>query len=186
MTFELLIAKYGLLAVFLGAGIEGETIVILGGVFSHRHLMTFWEAAIAATAGSFIADQLFFFTGRHARRWPRIQRIAGRPAFQRATRLLERHPASFIFAFRFIYGLRTISPVAIGMSDVPTAKFMAVNAAAAVTWGTVFTAIGYLFGQGIEQIFGHLPLHRHVLIAIATAVALVIACALTYRKVRAA
>ena len=70
MTLELLIAKYGLLAVFLGAGIEGETMVILGGVFAHRHLMTYWEAAAAATAGSFIADQLFFFAGRHARRWP--------------------------------------------------------------------------------------------------------------------
>ena len=186
MSFELLIAKYGLLAVFLGAGIEGETIVILGGVFAHRHLLTFWEAAAAAATGSFIADQVFFFTGRHARRWPRIQKIVGRPAFQRATRLLERHPASFIFAFRFIYGLRTISPVAIGMSDVPTGKFIAVNAVAAVIWGTVFTTIGYLFGQGIEQIFGHLPLHRHVLIAIASAIAVVIASILTYRKIRAA
>ena len=186
MTLELLIAKYGLLAVFLGAGIEGETMVILGGVFAHRHLMTYWEAAAAAAAGSFIADQLFFFTGRHARRWSRIRKLADQPAFQRANRLLERYPAGFIFAFRFVYGLRTISPVAIGMSNVPTATFMAVNAVAAVIWGTLFTAIGYLFGQSIEQIFGHLPLHRHVLVAIAAVAALLIGGAFTYRRLRAA
>lgn len=185
MTIELLIAKYGLLAVFLGAGIEGETIVVLGGVFAHRHLMNYWEAAAAASAGSFIADQLFFFIGRYAKRWSPIRKITGKPAFLRATRILERRPVAFIFAFRFVYGLRTISPIAIGMSGVSTVTFMIINAAAALIWGPLFTAVGYLFGQGIEQIFGHLPLHRHVLIA-ATALVILIAFALIYRKLRAA
>lgn len=185
MTLELLIAKYGLLAVFLGAGLEGETMAILGGVFAHRHFMSYGEAALAAAAGSFTADQLFFFTGRHAKRWSRLQKIVESPAFQRANQLLERHPAGFIFAFRFIYGLRTISPVAIGMSRVPATTFMAVNALAAAIWGTLFVTIGYLFGQGIEQIFGRLPLHHHLLIAIAAA-GLLIGGALTYRRLRSA
>ncbi|MBB4566719.1 DedA family protein [Rhizobium leucaenae] len=185
MTIELLIARYGLLAIFLGAAIEGETMVILGGVFSHRHLMTYWNAAAAACAGSFIADQTLFFIGRYARHYPRVQKIIAKPAFARVTHLLERHPTGFIFSFRFIYGLRAISPVAIGMSGVSAIKFALINAAAALIWGLLFTGIGYLFGQGIEQAFGHLPLHHHVLIAAGIIIVLLLIM-MTFRKSRPA
>ncbi|MDE1993139.1 MAG: DedA family protein [Rhizobiaceae bacterium] len=185
MTIELLIARYGLLAVFLGAAIEGETMVILGGVFSHRHLMSYWSAATAACAGSFLADQTLFFLGRYARNYPRVRKIIEKPAFARVTHLLERYPTGFIFAFRFIYGLRTISPTAIGMSNVSPIKFVVINAAAAMVWGFLFTAIGYLFGQSIEQMFGRLPLHRHVLIALAIIIVVLLAI-VTFRKSRPA
>jgi membrane protein DedA with SNARE-associated domain len=185
VPIELLIAKYGLLAIFLGAGIEGETVVILGGVFAHRHLVSYWSAALAASAGSFAADQLLFFAGRHARHYRPIQKLIDRPAFVRVTQLLERHPTGFIFAFRFLYGLRVISPVAIGMSSIPAAMFVVLNAAAALLWGPLFTGVGYLFGQGIEQAFGHLPLHRHMLIALGT-IALLLVAALAFRKSRLA
>ncbi|MEF0940937.1 DedA family protein [Rhizobium sp. BR 362] len=185
MTIELLIARYGLLAIFLGAAIEGETMVILGGVFSHRHLMTYWNAAAAACAGSFIADQTLFFIGRYARHYPRVQKIIAKPAFARVTHLLERHPTGFIFSFRFIYGLRAISPVAIGMTGVSAIKFALINAAAALIWGLLFTGIGYLFGQGIEQAFGHLPLHHHVLIA-AGIIFVLLLIMMTFRKSRPA
>jgi membrane protein DedA with SNARE-associated domain len=185
MTIELLITKYGLLAVFLGAAIEGETAVILGGVFSHRHLMSYWTAVAAASAGSFIADQTLFFTGRHARHYPSVRKIVEKPALARVTQLLERHPNGFIFAFRFIYGLRTISPVALGMSETSALTFVLINAAAALTWGTLFTGVGYLFGQSIEGIFGHLALHLHLLIAIG-AIVILLLVVMTYRKSRPA
>lgn len=53
MSIELLIEHYGLLAIFLGAAFEGETAAFLGGVISHRGLLTYWSASLAATAGSF-------------------------------------------------------------------------------------------------------------------------------------
>lgn len=185
MSFELLIANYGLLAIFLGAGIEGETMVMLGGVFAHRHLVGYWSAALAASAGSFAADQLLFFAGRYARHYRPIQKLIEQPTFVRVTQLLERHPTGFIFAFRFLYGLRVLSPIAIGMSSIPTAMFVVLNAAAALIWGPLFTGIGYLFGQGIEQAFGHLSLHRHMFIALGAIVLLLVA-GLAFRRRRLA
>ena len=114
MSFEPLMAQYGLLAVFIGATIGGETVVFLAGVFSHRHLLPYWAVALAASAGSFCADQIFFFAGRYARQYRAVQTILRKPAFARVNELLERYPTDFIFAFRFLYGLRTISPIAIG------------------------------------------------------------------------
>lgn len=175
MSIEYLISQYGAFAILIGSAIEGETVVFLGGVLAHRHLLSYWTAALAASTGSFIADQLFFFAGRYARQWPRVQTLIAKPAFARVTGMLERYPTGFILAFRFIYGIRTISPLAIGASKVPAAKFVMLNAIAALIWGFVITAVGYLFGQGAERLLGHLELHRHLLIAIGVAVVAVIA-----------
>jgi membrane protein DedA with SNARE-associated domain len=175
MTIELLIENYGLIAIFLGTAFEGETAAFLGGVVSHRHLLTYWSASLTASAGSFVADQTLFFAGRYARHYSFVRKITGQPILARVTDLLERHPTGFIFAFRFLLGLRTISPIVIGTSRVPMMTFVALNAAAAIVWGQFFTALGYLFGHAIEQSLGYLPLHRHMLIALAAAVLVLIA-----------
>ena len=59
MTIETLIIRYGVAAIFVGAGVEGETSVVAGGVLAHRHLIPLWAAMAAASTGSFVADQLY-------------------------------------------------------------------------------------------------------------------------------
>ncbi|KPH05761.1 DedA family protein (plasmid) [Rhizobium acidisoli] len=183
MSIELLIENYGLLAIFLGAAFEGETAAFLGGVIAHRELLPYWSASLAATAGSFAGDQFWFFAGRYAARWSLVRRLMEKPALARVTQLLEKYPTGFILAFRFLVGLRTISPIVIGTTRISTGKFVILNAIAALIWGQLFTALGYLFGHGIEQILGHLSLHRHLLIAFGAA-AVAAAAALAFRKMR--
>lgn len=173
MSLQALISDYGPLAVFLGAGIEGETAVFLGGVFAHRQLFPFWQAAAAAALGSFVADQIFFYLARYARRLGFVQRLTRSSGIRRVNGMLEAHPHGFILAFRFIYGIRIASPVAIGLSSVPAPLFLVLNAIAAAIWALVITAIGYLFGDAVESLFGRLRLHVHLLIALAVVVAAV-------------
>ncbi|BBC71811.1 membrane protein [Altererythrobacter sp. B11] len=154
MQLEELLARYGLWALGLGAGFEGETVTVLGGLMVHRGLFPFLPAVLAASLGSFLADQTFFTIGRHFRNAAYVRKMSARPAFLRALAVFERHPVGFVFAFRFLYGLRTISPLAIGTTKLRASRFMAINAAAALLWGTCFVSLGYLFGQGIEAMFG--------------------------------
>ncbi|KQN37082.1 hypothetical protein ASG37_05375 [Sphingomonas sp. Leaf407] len=154
MTIEVLVARYGLIALFFGAGIEGETVVVLGGIMVHRGALPFAGAIAAAAIGSFVADQLFFAAGRRFRNHPRVRRLAARPAFAKALAAFERRPTLFVFAFRFLYGLRTVSPVAIGTTQLPTGRFMVLNGAAAAVWATIFVSIGYWFGHGLSELVG--------------------------------
>lgn len=154
ISLEQIIANYGLLGLFLGAAMEGETVVLIGGTMVHHGLLPFWPAAAAAAGGSFLADQLFFLLGRRFRDRPFVQRMQARPAFVRALRIFERHPAAFVFAFRFLYGLRTVSPIAIGTTQLRARTFLLLNAAAAMVWGMVFVGLGYWFGEAIEAAFG--------------------------------
>lgn len=157
VSLDALFQHYGLAALFVGAGVEGETVVVGGGLLAHKGLFPLPAAMAAAAAGSFTADQLFFLAGRRFRdhRW--VKAVREKPAFARALALLEAHPIGFIFAFRFIYGLRTVSPIAIGTTRVEPRLFLIVNAVAAVVWGIVFTAIGFAFGHAFERL-----LHRFV------------------------
>ena len=155
---------------FVGAGVEGETVVIAGGVLAHRGLVSLGGAMAAAAAGSFVADQLFFLAGRRWRAHPRVQAITARPAFARALAAFERHPSRFIFVFRFLYGLRTISPIAIGTTQVSVRRFMALNAMAAVVWGVAFTALGYLFGHGLGALLGRFRPDARTVLLVAGAV----------------
>ena len=84
MMIQPLIARYGLAAIFIGAGVEGETSVIAGGVFAHKQFFPLWAAMLSAAAGSFFADQLFFMAGRHYRDHRFVRRITQKPAFAKA------------------------------------------------------------------------------------------------------
>lgn len=154
MSIEALVARYGVVALLVGAGLEGETVVVLGGIMVQRDIIGFWPAILAAATGSFVSDQLFFAAGRRFRdhRW--VRRIVDKRAFARALATFERHPVAFVFAFRFLYGLRTVSPVAIGTTRLPAMRFVTINAAAALLWAGIFVSIGYWFGHGIQEAIG--------------------------------
>jgi membrane protein DedA with SNARE-associated domain len=173
MTIEAIILRYGVAAIFLGAAAEGETAVVLGGLMAHRGLVNPVAAAVAAAGGSFLADQAFFLAGRRFRRTARMQRIIARPAFAKAMTRLESHPTLFILSFRFLYGLRTVSPIAVGVSRIPAHRFLLLNAIAACIWGPLFTALGYAFGDGVEAVFGRFRSMSHLVFLALGMVALI-------------
>lgn len=148
---EQLILQYGIIAIFLGAGIEGEPFALAGGVLAHRHWLPFPTATLAAIAGSCAIDQLWFHLSRHFRQSRLVRSVARRPAFDRSLGLIERHPVWFVLLFRFAYGLRAVAPVAIGASQVPARLFVPLNLLAAIAWGGLFTALGYGFGPIFEM-----------------------------------
>lgn len=156
MTIEMLIAKYGLFALFVGSGIEGEAVVVTGGILAHRGLVPLWGAMLVSALGSCIADQLWYFAGRYCRHYRWVQALTRKPAFARATAFLERHPTAFIFGFRFVYGFRTVSPIAIGTTHIEPRKFVPLNMLSAAIWGPLFTLLGYAFGRAIDPVLHHL------------------------------
>ena len=162
------IVAYGPLAIFLGAAFEGQAAVIAGGFLAHQNLVPLWLALACAAAGSGLIDQGLFLAGRHFRSARLVVRAARSPGFARALGFIERHPVSYVFAFRYLVGLRLVSPIALGITAIPSATFALLNAAAAVVWAGVFTGLGYGFGQTIETTFHRYQNleHRLVLAAI--------------------
>ena len=120
---EEFLRQYGPIGVFLGAAFEGQTAVIVGGLLARQHILPFWIVLSTAAAGSAIIDHLLFVAGRRFRSHRWVRRATEQAAFARALGFIERFPISYILTFRFIFGLRLASPVAIGVSKVPTLRF---------------------------------------------------------------
>lgn len=158
MTIDLpgLIDTYGYLAVFIGAFLEGETILALAGLAAYRQYLDFTLVVFVALVAGFAGDQFYFFLGRrHGQQI--LQRFPG--AHERANRfdeLLSRWHAPLIVAIRFMYGFRIVGPVLLGMGRVPAWKFMLYNFIGACIWAPLIAGLGYLFGNIIETLIADL------------------------------
>jgi membrane protein DedA with SNARE-associated domain len=151
---EEFLRQYGPIGIFLGAGFEGQTAVIVGGLLARQHIVHLWLVLASAMAGSGVVDQLLFVAGRRFRTHRWVVRATQQQAFSRALTFIERFPISYTLAFRFIFGLRVASPIAIGVSQVPTWRFTLLNILGAMIWATAFTMAGFIFGEAVHNVLG--------------------------------
>jgi membrane protein DedA with SNARE-associated domain len=147
MSLEQLIQDYGYLAVLIGTFLEGETILVLGGLAAHLGFLELEWVIVAAFAGSFSGDQLYFYIGRHY--GPRIiaKRLSWQANAEKVYKHLHRHQNFLILTFRFYYGLRNVTPFAIGASQVSRIRFFILNLIGAIIWAITLAALGYAFGE---------------------------------------
>jgi membrane protein DedA with SNARE-associated domain len=154
-TIFSLIQEYGYAFVFLFTLLEGETVVALAGFASYQGYLNIWCVIAVAVVGAIVGDQAFFYFGRYKGK----QFIEARPKYvERLRRIhgtIERHQNLLIFASRFMYGFRTIIPIAIGTTNVKGMKFLLLNVLGAIVWGVFFGFGGYLFGGALERFIGH-------------------------------
>jgi len=171
-----LIERFGLIAVFAGCLAEGESAAIFGGFFAHQQVFDPLVTLAVVFSGAWLGDTGLFLAGRRFADHPRIVSYRARPGFSHAHNLIERHPNLFVLSNRFIYGLRAIGGVAAGLSSIPVARFMALNAISAAVWACLFVGIGYFLGEGAQRLIGdEMVKHERLLIGIGISVAIAIA-----------
>ncbi|MGI4837224.1 MAG: DedA family protein [Janthinobacterium lividum] len=147
--------EFGYLALFLGTFFEGETVLVLAGFLAFRGYMDIKMVMLVAFLGSYAGDQLWYFLGRrHGRKL-----LARKPRWQtmgdRALDHIRRHPDLWVLGFRFVYGLRTVMPVAIGLSGYPPRRYLLLNGLGALIWSAALGLAAYHFGALLEGILGN-------------------------------
>lgn len=136
---------------FIWTALEGETFVIFAGLAAQRDLLNVYLLFISAALGSMFGDQIMFMLGRfYGRRivhkFPKIV-----PKLEKTFKALEKYSVSFILSYRFMYGVRNISALAIGMSQISWRHFTLWNTIASAIWSFVFCGAGFLFGDLMER-----------------------------------
>ena len=154
MTPELLLHKFGYLAVFVGTFLEGETILVMAGFFAERGYMDIFIVALVAALGAYLGHLFWFWLGRRygirlLDRFPRMKQHFGK-----GIRLFERYGATAIIITQWLYGLRITAAVIIGISRISLLKFLIFEAVSVVAWAAVISAAGYFFGRAVESVLG--------------------------------
>lgn len=147
-----LIQTYGYWALLLGTFLEGETILVIAGFAAQREHMSLPWVIVVAAIGTLIGDQLFFFIGRYRGVRFLNAKPSRRERADKALRMIDKYGNWVVLGFRFVYGLRTITPFAIGMSRISIARFAILNFIAASVWATAVGTAGYLFGEALERL----------------------------------
>jgi membrane protein DedA with SNARE-associated domain len=157
---ETLIQNYGYLAILVGTFFEGETVLILGGFAAQRGYLELPWVIAAAFIGTLCGDQAFFILGR----WHSRAFLTGRPKWNariaKAEKLLERFKILLMLVFRFLYGLRSVTPFVIGMSNIPARQFIFLNAIGAGAWAVLIGTGGYLSGNALDVFLGNIQHHE--------------------------
>lgn len=160
-----LITDYGYLAVFVGSIFEGETIVVLAGLLAFKNHLFLPFILVSAFFGSVVGDTTWFLLGRYRgpymmRRWSIFKKLTT------PVEIVGKRPVLISFFLRFMYGFRHIVPFSLGMTTFPIKKFVLFNSLGAILWVTVFGFLGFLFGDILEVVFGHIKRYELSLIVL--------------------
>ena len=147
-----MLQEYGYWLILGWTLVEGETIVIIAGVAAAAGHMKLWMIILVAWIGSYCGDQIYFTIGkkfgpRLLRKFPWAQ-----GPVDRASGLLKKYDIWFILTFRFLYGVRNVTPPALALAGVPHKRFAILNFFAAGIWAVSFAGAGYLFGQAFKSV----------------------------------
>lgn len=133
---------YGYIAVLIGCILEGETFAILGGIAAN-HGLSLPMVYLVSFVGAWLCDSILFLLGHHY--GPAILKRLSK--YQNRVDKIEywvrKYDFLAIIGLRFLYGFRTIGPIAVGVVGVNSVRFIICNAVGAALWSSIFVTVGY-------------------------------------------
>jgi membrane protein DedA with SNARE-associated domain len=147
----------------LVAFVTEELAPIGGGIAAHRGDLDLLNVAISVCVGSWLAGLALYFVGRWRGVWLRRRYPKFGRAFTRALLVVRRRPWRASLAVRYAYGLRVTLPLACGAAHVPVWEYCIGSAISSLTWASLFTVVGWAFGQSADRVMRHVGRYESVL-----------------------
>ena len=150
---------YGYLILFFWSIVEGEMGLVMAGIMTHTGNMNYVIAIFVAGLGGFTGDQCFFYLGRFNKRFMQSKLHKQRHKLAIAYLMLRKYGWPIILIQRYLYGLRSIIPIAIGTSNYSAKKFALINLISAWLWATLIITPAYFFGEEILTLLNYAKQH---------------------------
>lgn len=151
-TLIRLLSEYGYPILFVWSMMEGELGLVMAGLLSHTGHMNVFLAIFVAGVGGFVGDQFWFYVGRYNKKYTLEFFRSHRRKVALAHLLLKKYGWPIIFIQRYLYGLRTIIPMAIGTTRYDKRKFALINLISAFIWAALTIVLTYVFGAPILEL----------------------------------
>lgn len=158
--------EYGYIVLFFWSILEGEMGLIMAGIFSHMGDMSLPIAIAVGGFGGFIGDQIYFYIGRFNKRYIHNKLRSQRRKFAIAHLLLKRYGWPIIFIQRYMYGMRTVIPMAIGLTQYSSRQFAIINFISAIFWAAITIIPAYYYGAQILEMLKWGKEHWYIAIPI--------------------
>jgi len=178
-------AIFGLLTLgIFGLPVPDETLLTFAGVLISRGDLHFVPTWVAAALGAMFGITLSYVLGRTAgmavvHRYGRWFHV-GDPELARLERWLERTGKwTLVFGY-FIPGVRHVTGIVAGASQLPFPVFAGFAYTGACVWSSLFVLLGWLVGDEWQTTLERVQ--RHLIVAAAILVALAAGLAILQRR----
>jgi len=177
--------RFGLLAVFVGAAMEGDGSMILAGVLAHLGFFGLPAAMVVGCIGAVITDVVCYGIGRHRAdviRRTRLYRRAGAAV----EHLAQRVGTWEVPLSRFVYGTRVGSMFFWGMQRLSFGRFVILDMIGCAAWAVALGTLGFVSSASATALLGRVErVERGVLLAIVlTALTVIVVRMLARRRLR--
>lgn len=150
---EELLIRFGPLAIFVGAALEGDVALVLGGVVAHLGMVDPVVAVVAASLGGLAGDAVWFTIG-----WRSADAIRATAAYERVGPTVERLARRFgdrqLLIARPVWGTRVMSMLFWGSQRLPVHRFLMFDAPAATIWAILLVSLGWAGSQSAQAVLG--------------------------------
>ncbi len=147
------LATWGYIAIaFFSLG-GSLVIVVAAGVFSAMGKIDLTTALTVAMVFNFIGDNLLFYMSRYQRSSMMPYLRSHHRKLALATIMFRRYGSLVMFVKKFIYGLKTLVPLSMGLSKYNFGKFIFINLFASIFFVLAVGLSGYYAADSLTVFF---------------------------------
>lgn len=141
---------YGVLFLY---SFGGGMIALLGaGLLASTGVLDISLCIFIAVVANFLGDEALFYFARLNKAEVLAKIRKHRRKLALAQILFRSYGSKIILAKKYIYGLKTLIPLAIGVTKFSAKKFLLLNAISAVIWGISLGLLSYFAGDLVKKL----------------------------------
>jgi membrane protein DedA with SNARE-associated domain len=134
-----------------GGGMLG---LIGAGMLSSMGKMDITTSIAIAIVANFVGDTVLFYLAQTNKK--EVQKYLSKHKRKIAwtNLLMRRYGWMVVFLQKYIYGVKTLVPIVMGLTKFDFKKFTLLNLPASILWGLVVGLVSYYFSAAVRAYFG--------------------------------
>ena len=144
---EELIRDWGYIILFLYSFGGGFLALVVAGILSFSGELNIFLAILVAGVANFIGDQFLFTIARNNKSQAKQMMQKHRRKIAMAHLMMRKYGSWVIFLQKYIYGIKTLIPLAMGLTKYDYRKFLIINIFATALWAVFIGSAAYMMGD---------------------------------------
>lgn len=157
------IGYIGLFFYSLGGGYLG---LVTAGILSFTGTLDLTTSILIAIVANFLGDTLLFYMMRYNKAEMMNYIRKHRRKLALAHIMLKKHGDKAVVIQKFLYGIKTLIPMAIGLTKYDFKRFTIINVFASIFWGLVVGISAFYAGEVLLPVIQYMSDHVIITIAI--------------------
>jgi len=144
---EDLIRDWGYIILFLYSFGGGFLALVVAGILAFSGELNIFVVIMVAGAANFVGDQFLFTLARKNKAQAKQMMQKHRRKIAMAHLMMRKYGSWVIFLQKYIYGIKTLIPLAMGLTKYDYRKFLVFNIFATALWAIFIGMASYMMGD---------------------------------------